>query len=76
MKKEEKDVIDFLKVSIITKIEKIIISKEDAKHLLNCINKYKKTIKFLRIENAELKEELDYYKEIEADEFEEMDRWE
>ena len=76
MNKEEKDVIDFLKVSAITKIEKTILSKGDVKCLLNCINKYKKRIKFLRIENAELKDELDYYKEIEADEFDERDRWE
>lgn len=76
MNKEEKDVIDFLRVSATTKIEKIIISREDVKYLLNCINKYKKKIKFLRIENAELKDELNYYKEVEADEFDERDRWE
>jgi hypothetical protein len=49
--KEEKDVIDFLKISAITKIEKTILSKEDVKYLLNYIDKLQK-------ENAELKEEI------------------
>ena len=48
---EEKDIIDFLRVSATTKIEKIIITKEDVKHFLNYIDKLQK-------ENDELQKEL------------------
>lgn len=44
MNKEEKEAIDFLRVSAITKIEKTILLKEDVKCLLNLIDKQEKII--------------------------------
>lgn len=49
MSKEEKDIIDFLRISAITKIEKTILSKEDVKYLLNYINKLQKEFKDLEL---------------------------
>lgn len=59
MNKEEKDVIDFLKVSAITKTNKIIISREDAKHLLNYINKLQEELKGSINARFELQRRLD-----------------
>lgn len=59
MNKEEKDIIDFLRVSAITKIEKTILSKEDVKCLLNYIDEYKKRTTFFREEIYRLNKKAD-----------------